>query len=187
MNVGVEPATEPTRLTGGRLLVGVAVPLAIVALAYALWWISDRLVSIGPFDRAAFGWGVVIPVWLAAPIVAGFIWSRLPGVEVRLAAVAVGTVVSTAAVMLFWQGVANPDCEFGSTRTAGQWVGSSVFVGGVIGVGVVVSALLASRLARGGHPWRALAIGAVTDFAMIFVAIFVAASVSSFPCQRPSL
>jgi hypothetical protein len=187
MRVGVEPATEPTRRTGGRLLVGVATPLAIVALGYVLWWISDRLVSIGPFDRATFGWAVVIPVWLAAPVVAGFIWSRLPGVEVRLAAVAVGTVVSTAAAVLFWQGVANLDCEFGSTRTPAQWMGSSVFVGGVIGAGVVVSALLASRFARMGHPWRAAAVGAVTEFAMIFVAIFVAASVSSFPCQRPSL
>jgi hypothetical protein len=187
MSVGVEPATDPTRRTGGRLLAGVAAPLAIVTLAYALWWISDRLVSVGPFDRAAFGWGVVVPVWLAAPVVAGFIWSRLAGVEVRLAAVAVATVVSTAAAVLVWQGVANLDCEFGSTRTPAQWVGSSVFVGGVIGAGVVVSALLASRFARRAHPWRAVAVGAVTEFAMTFVAIFVAVSVSSFPCQRPQI
>jgi hypothetical protein len=64
-----------------RFLVAAAAPLAIVALAYALWWISDRLLDIGPLDRAAFGWAVVIPIWLAAPIVAGFIWSRLSRLE----------------------------------------------------------------------------------------------------------
>ncbi|MBA2373099.1 MAG: hypothetical protein H0V74_02700, partial [Chloroflexi bacterium] len=44
-----------------RVAWGTAVPLALVALAYALWWLSDRLGYIGPLDRAAFGWAVVIP------------------------------------------------------------------------------------------------------------------------------
>jgi hypothetical protein len=187
VSVRVEPATDPTRRTGARLLIYVALPLAIVALAYVLWWISDRLLYIGPLDRAAFGWAVVIPVWLAAPVVAGFTWSRLSRWEVRLAAAVLGTTVGAAAAVLFWQAVANPDCEFGPTRTAAQWVGSSVFVGGAIGAGIAASAVLASSFARRGQPWRAVAVGAVTEFAMIFVAILMAASVSSFPCQRPPL
>ncbi len=60
-----------------RYVAAVLVPLALVGLAYVLWWISDRLLYVGPLDRAAFGWVVVVPVWIAAPVAAGFVWRTL--------------------------------------------------------------------------------------------------------------
>jgi hypothetical protein len=43
--------------TGRRSpVVSIGAPLAGAAAAYLLWWISDRLLVIGPFDRAAWGW-----------------------------------------------------------------------------------------------------------------------------------
>ncbi len=54
-----------------RLGLGIAAPFGVVALAYALWWISDRLLYIGPFDRVSFGRAVVVPVWVMTAVVAG--------------------------------------------------------------------------------------------------------------------
>lgn len=77
-------ATTKGRATGGtfqrngaHLALGVAASLATVALGYALWSVSDRLLYIGPLDRAAFGWAVVVPVWALAPVAAALAWRRL--------------------------------------------------------------------------------------------------------------
>ena len=46
----------------GRLVLAALLPLAVLGVVYAIWWISDRLVIIGPIDRATFGWLVVVPL-----------------------------------------------------------------------------------------------------------------------------
>jgi hypothetical protein len=171
-----------------RFALGVAVPLAVVALAYALWWTSDRLMYIGPLDRAAFGWAVVIPVWVAAPVAAGFAWYRLTPRLALLAAAVVGATISGAAAALFWQAVAEPSCEFGAIRTAGLWVLPSLILGAVIGGGLAASALIATRLVREGHPWRGVVLGAASEAVMVFAAILVAgAMMVGSGCQRPAL
>ena len=43
----------------------VVIPISLMGVALALWWISDKLMTVGPFDRAAFGWVFVVPIWLA--------------------------------------------------------------------------------------------------------------------------
>ena len=53
-----------------RLGFAVAAPLAALAAAYVLWRMSNELLWIGPLDRAAFGWLVVVPVWALAPVAA---------------------------------------------------------------------------------------------------------------------
>jgi hypothetical protein len=167
--------------------VAVAVPLAICALAYGLWWISDRLIYIGPLDRAAFGWAVVVPVWATAPIAAAFAWRGLSQRGTTLAAVVVGGAIAGVAALLFWLAVAHPDCQFGATRSPIGWVLPSLLVGMVIGAGPSVSGLLAVQVVRDGHPWRAALVGAVVALVMILVAI--AASVvilmSGGGCSRP--
>jgi hypothetical protein len=45
-------------------------------------------------------------------------------------------------------------------RTPGDWMLLSLILGGVIGGGLAVSGLLASRIAREGRLWRAAAVGA---------------------------
>jgi hypothetical protein len=59
---------EPT--AGRRVWLAIVAPLVVVDVAYLLWAVSDRLLYVGPLDRATFGWLVVVPVWLAAPIAA---------------------------------------------------------------------------------------------------------------------
>lgn len=171
-----------------RVVLGIAIPLGIVSVAYSLWWISDRLLYIGPLDRAAFGWAVVIPVWVAAPVAAGFAWRGLTSGARLLAAGISGSIISFAAALLFWQAVAFPVCQFGGVRMPGEWIAPSLIVGGMIGGGLVGSGLFASTLVRQGHPWRAVVIGATMEMIMVFVAILVTGAVLMVPaCQRPSI
>ena len=91
-------------------------PLAVVGLAATLWLISDQLVSVGPIDRATFGWAVVVPLWSAAPVAAGFAWQRLSSEARRRAAVACGLVVGAPVSILAWQAAAFPACSPARTR-----------------------------------------------------------------------
>ncbi len=127
------------------MAVGVAVPALVVALAYVLWWVSDRLGAIGPFDRAAFGWSVVIPVWLAAPVAAGFVWHRLGDHHNGITAGMFGALIGGVAAALFWMAVADPACANGPTRVPVEWVVPSLVLGAAIGGGLAFSALVASR------------------------------------------
>ncbi len=184
----LEPVGSRSRGAPGHVALGVAAPLALVALAYALWWVSDRLLYIGPLDRAAFGWAVVIPVWLAAPVAAGFAWRGLPSRANNVAALIVGTVIAGVAAVLFWQSVAYPDCASGATHTPADWVLPSLVLGLVIGGGLAVSALIASRFVRQGRPWRAVFLGAGTEIVMVVAAILVAGMMLLGPgCQRPPI
>jgi hypothetical protein len=181
----------PTIGTGGeprRFAIGLIVPLAIVGLAYVLWWISDRLVVVGPLDRAAFGWVVVIPVWLSAPIAAGLAWHRLTARRALVAALGVGATVSAVAALLFWQSVAHPDCATGTIRAPIDWVLPALAVGSVVGAGLVVSGLLATAQFRGGRPWRAVFLGGGAELALVFVAVLTAVLFLVEPaCQWPTV
>ena len=171
-----------------RSVASVGAPLGVIALAYGLWWISDRLLYIGPLDRAAFGWSVVIPVWLIAPFVAAVVWRSLSSQATLRAAILLGAVVTGASALLFWRAVAFPDCENGAIWTPTDWVAPSLLLGAAIGGGVAVSGLVAVRILKGGHPWWALVAGAATSFAMFWVAVAVFATVASGPgCQRPPI
>jgi hypothetical protein len=171
-----------------RFVVGFVVPPGIVALAYLLWWISDRLVNIGPLDRAAFGWVVVIPVWLSAPIVAGLVWQRLTPRQALEAAFAVGGLVSVIAALLFWQSVAYPDCATGAIRAPIEWFLPAVIVGWMVGAGLIVSGLLATAQFRAGRPWRAVLFGGGAELVLVLGAVLATAVFLIGPaCQRPAV
>ncbi len=168
------------------LALAVAIPLGLVALASALWWISDRVVVIGPFDRASFGWVVVFPLWLSAPVVAGFVWRRLPPAASLAPALVLWAIVAGLATILLWLAVAFPDCPSGANRMPIEWVTPSLVVGVLVGAAVGVSGLIAERLVRGGHKWWAVALGAGNEAVMLLAALMIAATtVLAVPaCQR---
>jgi hypothetical protein len=185
-NVG--PVQRPAGGQAVRFWLGVVVPLSVVVVAYGLWWISDRLLYIGPLDRATFGWVVVVPVWASAPIAAAFAWRGLSEGRTAGAALVVGCATAAAAALLFWLAGAHPDCQFGATRLASDWILPSLIVGAVIGAGPPVSGLMAVALLRNGHPWRAALLGFAAELALVFVAIIVAGTVlmgSISNCNRP--
>ena len=188
MSVMVEDAGGRAGRNPAGFLVGVAVPLAIAALAYALWWISDRLLYVGPLDRAAFGWVVVIPMWIVAPVVTGFAWRRLTSQGGFFAAILVGFAISGIAAALFWQSVAYPNCSTGDIHTPGEWVLPSLTLGLVIGGGFAISGLIATRFLREGRPWRAVLLAGGTEVVMVSTAIVLAGLIlvlSGPACQRP--
>ncbi len=179
--------TASSRNPWPRYVAAVAVPLSLAGLAYVLWWISDRLLYIGPLDRAAFGWLVVIPVWIGAPVAAGFAWRTLEPTSTRLIAALVGTVVAAVAALLLWQAVAFPNCGTGTIRTPQEMVLPSMLVGAALGGGVAWSGLVSAGLARRGRPIAALVLGAAAGTLALAVVIAVAAMTVLGPaCQRPS-
>jgi hypothetical protein len=179
---------EPASVRFGRLAIGVIAPIAVAGAAYALWWISDRLVVIGPLDRASFGWVVVIPVWLSTPIVAGLAWRALERPEVAIAAATVGGIVGAIAAALFWRSVSAIDCAYGATHAATDWVVPSLLIGSAVGGGVALGGLLATSEFRRGRRGRAAILAPAASLALLFLAAVIAVGVSLGPgCQRPPL
>jgi hypothetical protein len=180
--------TASSQRSWSRYVAVVAVPLTLAGLAYVLWWISDRLVYVGPLDRAAIGWVVVIPVWIAAPVAAGFVWRTLDRSTTRVIAVLVGTVIAAPAALLLWQAVAFPDCGTGAIRTSQEMVPPSLLVGFLVGGGVAWSGLVAAGFARQGRLIAAVVLGAAAEALMVAAVILVAGLTLLGPaCQRPSL
>jgi len=167
----------------------IVVPLTVVGVAYLLWVVSDRLLYVGPLDRATFGWLVVAPVWLAAPIAAAFAARRLDSSARRVAALGTGAVVAGVGAILFWQAVAFPDCQFGARQDAAAVALQSIVIGAIVGAGFGLTALLVGHFVQEQRPWRAVAIGAFAGIAVLFVDVLVASLVllGSDGCQRPIL
>ena len=152
----------------GRVAIAAATPVACVALAYVLWWISDRLLYVGPLDRATFGWLIVVPVWALTPVVAAFAWRPLNARQSRVAAGTVGLTISVSAAVLLWLASASQNCEFGAMRSPTEWIVPAVIVGVVIGGGFAATCLGAAAVLRRGRWWSALVVGAASAVALIF-------------------
>ena len=164
----------------------VIVPVATVAIAYGLWWVSDRLLYIGPLDRAAFGWVVVTPVWLFVPLVTAHAWRLLTEKELRLAGALTGLAIAGAAAVLIWIPSAFPDCQFGAVHSPGEVILPAAIFGVVVGGGVVLGCRGALAVLRRAPWWAALLVGAGAQFALPFVSIIPLAALWIGPgCQRP--
>ena len=110
----------------------------------------------------------------------------LPQRGAILAAVLVGSAICGIAATLFWRAVAYPDCAYGAVRTPNDWIVPSLALGLVIGGGVAVSGLVASKFVREGRPWRAVVLAAGSEVVMVFAAIVVGGLMLMGPgCQRP--
>jgi hypothetical protein len=171
----------------GRDLALISGPLAVTAGAYGLWGISDRLLFIGPFDRATFGWLFVIPVWLAAPIVAAFLWRQAPGDRAGWLALAYTLIVGAVAGALFWQSAVGQSCETAPIRSATDWVVPSLVIGAVVGASLGLSSVAATAAAHDGRPWPVVIVVAVgIELLMAIIALLVVTSiVMTGGCQRP--
>ena len=144
------------------LAVGVVGPLGLVAAAYFLWSLSDRLLYIGPLDRATFSWAVVMPIWLISPAVAALLWQRLTEREASLVAVATGAVISASAAWLVWIAFNPAACETSPRTSAPDLIGPSILLGLLIGGGWAAIGWLGRAVAAGpGDPKVATVVGAV--------------------------
>ncbi|HEY4227565.1 MAG TPA: hypothetical protein VGM49_04440 [Candidatus Limnocylindrales bacterium] len=169
-----------------NLLLAVAIPLTVAGIAYALAVISDRLVTIGPLDRATFGWSVVVPTWAVAPLAAGFAWRHLTSRARAAAAFACALVIGGIAAALVWLGTVSADCATGPARAAIEWLVPAAALGVVIGGGFAVSSLGAGSSVRAGHPWRAALYGAVGQLVVVALGAALLSEMFFGICQRPS-
>jgi hypothetical protein len=163
----------------------VAAPLSVVALAYGLATLSDRLLYIGPLDRATFGWSVVIPIWAAAPLAAGLAWRPLASRARMLAAGICGLAVGGVSAALVWLDVAGASCVAGPARGPIEWLLPATTFGLVIGGGFAITGLAASWQVREGHPWRAFAFGTAGQLVIVGAAAVLVVLLFFGVCQRP--
>jgi hypothetical protein len=168
-------------------LVAVAGPLMVVAVSYGLWFVSDRLLYVGPFDRATFGWAVVMPIWFLSPAVAALLWRRLPDSGARTSAIIAAVVISAVAAWLLWIAFDPQACETGPRTSAAGLTLPSIFVGSVIGIGWAVCGLMGRAVARSGRPWQ----GALTSVALavghliLVLGAFTFVVIGHGGCNRP--
>jgi len=176
--------------SGVRLIVGIAGPLAMFALLFGLWLVSDRLVRIGPLDRGLFFWVVLLPLWCLSPALAALLWRRLgPGVD-RPASVTLGIILAVVAAAILWYaGTADQAaCEHGPRTAAPALIVPMGIVGVVIGTGWALCALVASSLIARGHPGRGIGLGVALMFGAFIVAVIATGAVIMVAggCIRPA-
>ena len=171
----IDPVGHTTGRQALRVAIGIALPLGLVALASALYALSGYGSSgIGPLDAGVVLLGTVAPLWLSSPVVAGFIWRWLTRRQTKLAALVVGTLVSSATALAFWQWIGTPfDCGFGTVTPAIDFLPQSLIVGVTVGGGLALNGLLVTELIRLGVRWWAVVIGAGSEAVLFGVALFL--------------
>lgn len=176
---------EPTRRSPHTAL-AVVIPISLIGLALALLWISDRLITIGPLDRAAFGWIFVVPIWLAVPPVSAVLWERLPRRQGLLAATALAAVLGGIVGLSYALAAGTPpDCEFGSMWTPEATVGRAVLLGVGVGIGPAVAGLLGVANGR-GRPIRAVVVAAIAGGVTSLMTLVFMGMIFMVPvCARP--
>jgi hypothetical protein len=169
--------------------VAIAAPLAILSGAYALSSISDQIGGVGPLDRAAFGWLVVIPLVSFAPAAGGLASSNLSSSARVFVAAAVAAVISLVAAALLFNSMAHPHCEFGSRFTDGDFLRAALGGGLLVGIWIGMSCAIAAAVIRRGHHWISIVAGLALGFATLWVGLLgtfasLAAGLAGV-CNRP--
>jgi len=161
----------------GRLLLG---PL-VYAGGIAVWWLSDRLLVIGPFDRAQIGWLLVVPMLALGPGLAGLA-EAVPHLAQLSRRLALATAVITGVSVAAW--IATNTTQVGCRPVTSpldvlwQSIVTGVLASLAFFGGYVVAAAQASD-----HPLAAVVGGAVTwlvigaaDVLLLLVVLFPALS-----------
>ena len=179
--------TQPRALT---LAVGVAVPLALLGIAYAAWAISDRLVQIGPLDRAQFAWLVVVPLLTVTPIATGLAWRRLSTRQIWFAALVVAAIVGTVVGVFYALAIVGSTHSCESARLSGGDIAFATSLTAIIaGGGYAASGAASALLVRQRRPYLAALAGASGGFATFWLAA-LAGFMAMGPvgiCNRPPL
>jgi hypothetical protein len=174
-----------------RIAIALIGPLALLGVAHGLSRLSNDLLWIGPLDRAALGWLIVVPVWALAPVAGGFALQFVgtrgsAGISLLLA-----VVVTLPAALLTWQEVAFPACPYGASRGPEELVAPAAAIGAMVGFGLGAACFVASEGLRNGSRQAAIVAGAAIHLAASGIAVYAASaglfSILGPACQRPPL
>jgi hypothetical protein len=174
---------EPARRSHSLATLGIAPALLVLALA--VWFVSDRLVTIGPFDRAKIGWAVVLPLLALAPGAAALAGSG--STSPRLARLVVaGTSIATGifVVLGLVSAITFIDCRPATGPL--EVVPRTLPTAFVLGIGFAISAAAAWGPALHGRRLVALVVGAAVWIVAAALGLF--AFFVSFPplsCGAP--
>jgi hypothetical protein len=187
MNDGAMPATLPVAEERRTVLVAAFVPLAVLAAAVVIWFLGDRLAP-RTLDRGQFALAVVMPIWFAAPVVAGGWWRRLPDHLVARAALLAALIIGVVGTVEIWQFVALPtNCEYGPLPGAERFIIPAAVVGATLGALIALTASLAQRLLKGGISASGVAISVGASVLATFLTIVAGVLLlGSAHCNSPA-
>ena len=142
-----------------RSLATLIVAPSLLVLAVAVWFVSDRLVTIGPFDRAKIGWAVVLPLLALAPGAAALAGSRTtsPGLA-RLVVAGTSIITGLFVVLGLASAITFIDCRPATGPL--EVVPRTLPTAFVFGIGFAISAAAAWGPALHGRRVVALVVGA---------------------------
>jgi hypothetical protein len=177
------------RWTGVRMIVGVAGPVAMFAVLFALWLASDRLVHIGPFDRGSFFWVVLLPLWCLSPSLAALLWRRLGPEAAPPAATVVGLGLAVVAGVILWYAGTSDQatCELGPRTDAVGLIVPMGLLGVLIGAGWALCALASRALLLHRRSGIAVGLGVALMLGHFIVAVIATGAVIMVAggCNRP--
>ena len=174
---------DPGRRSRSPAALGVA-PLLLL-LGLAIWFVADRLVTIGPFDRAQIEGVVVLPLIAIAPGAAAIAGSgsTSPGLA-RLVVVAVSAAIALFVVIGLAATVTFLDCR--PVTSPLQVVPRTLPTALVLGVGFALSAAAAWGPALRGRGVVALLVSAAVWIVAAALGLFVLfASFPPLSCGAP--
>lgn len=160
-----------------------AAPMVLLGIAWVAWTISDRMLWIGPMDRAFFGWAVVVPLFMLVAPVAAVAWRSLDRRAQFLAAGAVCAATTVVGAVVLARDIGSAACDTAPLRSVFDGFVAGTVVGLIGGGGLGLSGLLGARtptVRRGVMMGAVLGVASIAAWGLAFgVAI-------SFPgCARP--
>jgi hypothetical protein len=163
---------------GRHSLAELAIAPALLVLGWVIWLVSDRLVIIGPFDRAQVEGVVVVPLLALAPGAAALAGRRTG--RPRLAGLVVaGVSIGVAVFVLIELATSITFLECRPVTSPVDVVPRVLAIAIVSGFGFAIPAAAAWGPAQAGRTLLALAVGAIVWMALSILAIGV--FVVSFP------
>ncbi len=169
---------EPFEAGVPRIVAAAILGPAAMALMIVLWIAADRLVVIGPLERAEISWAA-LPLGLVSPFLSAYAWPltgrrRLGRVMVAGTAVGLGLVTGIA-VLAAW----TPGAQIGCYPTASRWdfAVPAASLGGVAAIGYALAGSASLRSLSGGRRWMAVAasaaVGGLAALALLFTFVTV--------------
>lgn len=151
----------------------------------AVWVVSDRLVIIGPFDRAQIGWAIVVPLFAIAPGMAALAEGRT-GERALARFVVTGLSVVSALFVLITLAITTTFLDCRSVTSPLEVVPRALPTAFVAGLAFAGSAAVASRLAPKRGTIVALFVGAAVWIVGAAMGLLVfAASFPAISCAPP--